>query len=318
MAMQPLPVHVDRLISTLAQRSQFLHEAAPGPYAEPGEGSEDARIDLKLLAHRVRVALAKPGNSLARERLAGLNSPDLWAGTIQDGAARGFTVALEEALSLCQRDAKTPEEFEPSKNTLTDAKQLRRKREILIASAGTRMRFSRKRGIHLIDRKLDFNEENCIQFEDRPDCGDLDGFVTDGKTRPRIFQPDFLMPTCMIQDERHDFLELRGRLGRRANGYPCQLSFEGRKDENFLRMTLRIENRQENHRLRIRFLGVSDASLIRSEGTPGWETVQYRGRIFVAATLVRACGRLQAGERIFETPEAQCLGWIEHRFKLFS
>lgn len=314
--MQPLPAHIDRLITTLAQRSRLLQEAGPGPYAEPDEGSADARVNQKLLAHRVRTALATTTNSQAMERLAGLDSSDLWAGTVQDGTARGFMVALEETLSLCQHESDTNKDFESSENALTDAKQLRRKRDILIASAGTRMRFSRKRGVHLIDRRHDFNEENCIQFEDRTDCGDLDRFVADGKTRPRIFSPGFLTPTCLIQEERRDLLELRGRLGRRSNGFPCELTFEGRKDEDFLRMTLRIENRQENHRLRIRFLGISDASVIHSEGTPGWETVHYRGRVFAAATLVRACGHLRVDENSLATPDAQCLGWIEHRFKL--
>ena len=32
--------------------------------------------------------------------------------------------------------------------------------------------------------------------------------------------------------------------------------------------------------------------------------------------LVRAIGRLQAGDRGFATPGAQCQGWIEHRFRL--
>jgi len=315
--MQTLPAHADRLISTLAQRKQRMPEGEAGPYATPGAGSDDARVRLKLLVHRARQALSSRGTAAAEERLAGLDSPDLWAGTVQDGTARGFMVALEEAISLCTEEAVVADIADPEEDCLTDPKQLRRKREMLIASAGTRLRFSRKKGIQVIDRRRDFNEENCIQFEDRSDCGDLDHFTPKDGQRPRIFLPGFLTPVCLIQDKKRDLLELRGRLGRRADGFPCELTFEGRKDEGFLRMTLRVENRQLDHRLRIRFLGVQDQDMIGHEGTPGWEKVEHRGRVFLAATLLRACGRLRVGEEIVQVPEAQCLGWIEHRFKLF-
>ncbi|MHC5062365.1 MAG: hypothetical protein ACYTG5_00130 [Planctomycetota bacterium] len=315
--MQTLPAHADRLISTLAQRNERMHEGASGPYMQPGPGSADARVDLKLLAHRARRSLEERGTQAARERLAGLESPDLWAGTVQDGTARGFKVALEEAISLCGREEQQALEPDPEQDILTDPKQLRRKREILVASAGTRLRFSRKKGVQLIDRRLDFNQENCIQFEDRRDCGDLDQFVPEEGKRPRIFLPGFLTPARLIQNKLHDLLEIRGRLGRRFDGYPCAIVFEGRKDEDFLRMTLRVENRQLDHRLRIRFLGVRDQAMIGHAGTPGWEKIEYQGRAFMAATLVRSCGRFRAADEVIQVPEAQCLGWIEHRFKLF-
>ncbi len=315
--MQTLPAHADRLISTLAQRNARMHEGASGPYLQPGAGSGDARVDLKLLAHRARQALEKSASGEARERLAGLDSPDLWAGTIQDGTARGFKVALEEAISLCDGNNQSAVADVEAEDVLTDPKQLRRKREILVASAGTRMRFSRKKGLQLIDRRREFNQENCIQFEDRGDCGDLDQFVPEEGKRPRIFLPGFLTPTRLIQNKSLDLLEIRGRLGRRFDGYPCAIVFEGRKAEDFLRMTLRVENRQLDHRLRIRFLGIQDQSMIGHAGTPGWEKIAYQGRVFMAATLVRACGRLRVADQLVQVPEAQCLGWIEHRFKLF-
>ena len=63
----------------------------------PGPDSADARMDLKLLAHRTRKALAERWTAEAEARLAGLSSPDLWAGTVQDGTAVLRIVTIEIA-----------------------------------------------------------------------------------------------------------------------------------------------------------------------------------------------------------------------------
>jgi hypothetical protein len=47
-------------------------------------------------------------------------------------------------------------------------------REHVIAAGGARVRFSRKAGVHLIDRDADVNVEHCVGFEDRGDTGTLD------------------------------------------------------------------------------------------------------------------------------------------------
>ena len=45
--MDQLPTHPDRRAPTLAVREA----AVEGPHASPGAGSDDARVDLKLLHH---------------------------------------------------------------------------------------------------------------------------------------------------------------------------------------------------------------------------------------------------------------------------
>ncbi len=307
--------HPDRCAATLATRQQLLSTAGEGPFVVPGPGSDDSRVDLKLLLAKARGALATRGTDQARARIQALDSPDLWAGTIQDGTARGFKVALEEAISLCKPPAQEPQ-FDDLLGKDFDAKILRRKRDILVASGGSRIRFSRKGGILLVDRRFDFNEENCVIFEDRSDLGDLDGFEAKPGERPRLFSPGFLKATRLIQGPERDLLVLEGRLGRRFTGFPCQLILEGQKDESFVRMTVRVQNSHEDHRLRIRFLGKQHPNSIRHAGTPGWESVHHNGRTFVAATLVRACSGLQVGDAKIATPEAQCAGWIEHQFEL--
>ena len=113
-----------------------------------------------------------------------------------------------------------------------------------------------------------------------------------------------------------DLLVLAGRLGRRADGYPCTIRIEGRKDEGCIRIAVAVENRQHDHRLRIRFRGLPPGIAIQSEGTPAWEQVHAAGKHFVAATLVRACGRLRVGNTLIPVPDAQCVGTVEHRFIL--
>ncbi len=309
--------HPDRIAETLAQRDLLLRDFSPSTEVTqlPGAGSADARVDLKLHWHAVQQALRERGTAAARDHLAGLEAPDLLAGTVQDGTARGLLARLEEAISLCDPAPAQPS-FDETNATRFEPRILRRKRDILVASAGARLRFSRKGGMLFVDRKRGVHREDCIRFEDRRDVGCLDGFVPVEGERPRLFSPGFLQPSDLVQGELRDLLVLRGRLGRRPDGYPCELRIEGRKAEDFLRLTVRIHNDRNDHRLRIRFLGVDDPSEVQHAGTPGFERVHYRGRSFVAATLVRAIGRLAVGENHVATPMAQCFGWIEHHFRL--
>ncbi|MEZ5966203.1 MAG: hypothetical protein R3F56_20370 [Planctomycetota bacterium] len=309
-----LPPSPERAATTLAQRARLAPSATP-PFQHPGPGSADARVDLKLAAWRAwRAAAAKSGEA-ARERLAGLDTPDLAAGTIQDGTARGLAVAYEEALSLCPETPAEPDPFDDPLTRVLEGKELRKQREFLVESGGARVRFSRKGGVHLIVRDADLNVEHCVAFEDRADLGTLDGFVAKDDERARLFSPTFLRPVQMLKHARADRLTLHGRLGRRPTGFPCELLLEGRRDETTVRMVVRIHNQLSDHRLRVRFLGVPRAA-IASEGTPGFEEVTVGHRRFVAATLVRACGRLRVGDRLVEVPGAQVQGWIEHRFRL--
>lgn len=312
-----MPPHPDRRAATLAQCANLAERSGPGPFQPPGPGSADARIDLKLLAYEANRALTRRGTEAAVRRIADLRGPDLWAGTIQDGTARGFMVALEEAIDLCEPPAEEPD-LDRDADRVFEGKVLRRKRDILIASAGARIRFGRRTGVLLVDRDRGLHTENCIRFEDRRDTGHLDSFCPADGERPRIFSPAFLQPVSLCQGELRDNLILEGSLGRGPTGYPCRVTLEGRKDERCIRLTVAIDNRHPDHRLRIRFLGFPDPAYIAHHCTAVWSTVREKGRGFLAATLVRACGRLLVGEDFVPTPAAQCRGWIEHRFTLGS
>lgn len=312
MADDALPSHPDRVAPTLAVRARLLARSV-GPFAAPGPGSADARVDLKLLAHATARALASRGTDAARARLAGLDTPDLLAGTLQDGTARGLASAYEDALSLCTQ---APGETPPTWDEVVEGRDLRRRREVLVASGCARVRFSRKGGILFVDREHDVHEENCIWFEDRTDCGDLDGFRALDGERARLFNPGFLAPRRLWTSAATTRLELAGRLGRRPSGHPCELTLEGRSDEPFVRVVVRLLNQHDDHRLRVRFLGCTEPGAIGHDGTPGWEAIAMNRHRFVAATLVRACGRLRIDDRTIAVPGAQCRGWIEHRFRL--
>ncbi|HLU38144.1 MAG TPA: hypothetical protein VK081_02090, partial [Planctomycetota bacterium] len=248
-------------------------------------------------------------------RLEGLDTPDLLAGTVQDGTARGLALAYEEALSLCRPAAPEADPLADPLTKVFEGRELRRQREHTIESGGAKVRFSRKGGITLIDRASELMVEHCVAFEDRTDEGTLDGFVPREGERPRLFSPAFLQPVQALHGAAGDRLVLRGRLGRGPRGFPCEIVLEGRRAERTVRMTVRIENRLADHRLRIRFLSVPRA-LIAAEGTPGFEEVLAGHRRFVAATLVRACGKLLVGDEVVAVPGAQVQGWIEHRFRL--
>jgi hypothetical protein len=322
-----LAPHPDRLAQNLAHRKILLEQGVPKEVKLPGQGSGDARMDLKLLAERTRRALRERWTAEAEARLAGLSTPDLWAGTVQDGTARGFKVALEEALSLCAPEPREEEgEVEPEAD-LVEGKDLARRRDILVASGGARVRFGPKTGILFVDRQRNIHQEDCIRFEDQTDTGSLDMFVPQVGKRPRLFSPAFLEPVQLLHSRTKDQLVLTGRLGRRQRGYPCTLRIVGRKNEPGIRLTVTIHNQHQDHRLRIRFLGFPQAEYLglsklstESPGIPSWETpyeeVHAQGRTFFAATLVRACGRLEVGEDVVPVPDAQCLCQITHEFAI--
>ena len=320
-----LAPHPDRLAQNLAHRKNLLEQGVPKEVILPGPGSADARMDLKLLAHRTRRALEERWTAEAEARLAGLSTPDLWAGTVQDGTARGFRVALEEALSLCAPSApptatdNDEDDPEPDADIL-EGKDLARRHDILVASGGARIRFGRKTGILFVDRQRDIHQQDCVRFEDQTDVGCLDGFVPKEGERPRLFSPGFLKPTRLLHSRTRDELLLAGRLGRRRHGYPCELRFLGRKHEPGIRLTVTIRNQHPNHRLRIRFLGFPQPQYLGlsmdSPDFPPWERVHAQGRTFLAATLLRACGRLKVGDDYVMVPEAQCLCQITHEFAI--
>lgn len=310
--MNPDPSHSDRNARTLAQRD-------PTASASEASPSGDARVDLQLLWFEADRALATRGTAAARAWLADYQTPDLRAGTIQDGAARGMMARLEEAISLCKpapdSDAQPADDADYESAPII-GKDLRRRREILVASAGTRIRFSRKGGIHIIDRERDVNVETCVWFDDHPDVGCLDEFVPQPDIKARVFSPAFLKPTALVQSKALDHLRLEGRLGRGSAGFPCILDLTGAKNEPGVRIRVRIENRHRNHRLRIRFRGLAQTDLLTARGTPGMRDVEHRSGGFRTATLLRACGKLRVDERWIETPGAQSIGWIEHTFGL--
>jgi hypothetical protein len=270
-------------------------------------------MDLKLLAHRCRQALAARGTDAARARLAGLEGADLWAGTVQDATARGFMVALEEAISLCRPEPSPP--TRPTPESTIVGKELRRRRDILVASGGARVRFSRKDGVHFIERDLGINERACLVFEDRRDLGTLDGYEPDPAERPRLLSPAYLAPASLEEAAGWTRLSLRGRLGRGSRGFPCRIAIEGDARESAVRLEIAVENRVPDHRLRIRLLGLP-SEIVHAGGMPPLLEVAAHGKRFLAGTIVRACGRLAVGDRMVAVPGAQCLGWIVHELAL--
>ncbi len=283
----------------------------------PGRGSHDCRIDLKLLEWR---ALRAAGRSeKARRRLDQFDPmlrPDLWSGTVQDGTARGFMNALEETLSLAPvEDAwpKPPED--PLRVQTFEGKALRKKKDIAVESGGARIRFSRKEGVLFVDRTAGINSPNCVRFEARKDLGTLDAFVGDEAERPRLFSAQFLQPVRHVTGAGYSDLVLQGRLGRTQAGFDCTLRFVASHDEPFVRMRVTIDNRQENHRLRVRFLGVP-SPLLHHDCADVHDEVQNGSGGFVAFTLVRACGTLLVNGSPVAVPAAQCRGIVEHDFRL--
>ncbi len=306
--------HPDRAAATLANLVA-TPTGADATYEPPGAGAADCRIDLKLLQWHAERALANSAASrthllpFARDA-----HPDLWAGTVQDGTARGFAARLEEAIALAS-PLPAAAALDPAAARTTQGRELRKKKDLLVASGGARVRFTRKEGLLFVDREAGLHSSNCLRFEARADRGSLDGFAPVADERPRLFSAQFLQPQRYVETADGQELVLAGRLGRSAAGWDVEITLRGRVDESGVRLTLRLDNRQRDVRLRARFLGLPLAA-IAHECTPVHEVVANDGGGFVAFTLVRATGTLRVDGKPVATPGAQCLGRLEHHFVL--
>ncbi|MCB9877897.1 MAG: hypothetical protein H6835_09875 [Planctomycetes bacterium] len=288
--------------------------------AAPGAGSADARIDQKQLQWLALRAAARA--TAAREHLAPLapeEHPDLWAGTVRDGVARGFAVRLEEAIALAGETdaASTPASFaalDDDTCALTTGKQLRRRKDVLIASGGARARFTRKGGLLFVDREHEAHSENCLWFEARRDHGDLDGFVAAPDERARLFSAQFLQPVALREAKHATELVLEGRLGRGPIGWPCRLTLRGAAEERSLRVSIALGIGPIGWRLRTRVLGVAP-ELVQHRCTPVRELVRNDRGGFVADTLVRSCAALRVDDELVEVPDAACQRPLTHDFR---
>lgn len=307
--------HPDRRLVVLGPVQRAL-AADPGRQP-PAPGAADCRIDLKLLQWRALQAATR--SPVARTKLQAwdqLLRPDLWAGTVQDGVARGFAVALEEVIAAAPpAPIDPPPPDDPVRMQTFTGSALRKKKDLLVDSGGARVRFSRKEGVLLVDRRAGVTSPNCLRFEARADHGTLDGFRGDERERPRLFSAQFLQPLRYTTGAGYSELVLDGRLGRRPDGFACRLVLTGRADEHQVRLSIRIDNRHQDHRLRARFLGVP-APLIEHHCTDVGERIDNDAGGFCAFTLVRACGRLLVDGAAVPVPAAQCPGVIEHEFRL--
>jgi len=315
--MSVLPMsHPDRAAATLANLPDSNPTSAG--FALPGDGAADCRIDGKLLQWRALLAMAASPRSrehllpFARER-----HPDLWAGTVQDGVARGFCARLEEAIALAPASPPAPSLAAVAGAKVFAGKELRKKKDLLVASGGSRIRFSRKEGLLFVDREAGVNSGNCLRFESRCDLGTLDGFAAAADERPRLYSAQFLQPRHYVETTAGQQLSLAGRLGRGPIGWDAEVDLLGLADEPCVRLRIRIDNRQRGHRLRARFLGIP-APAIAHECTPVCEVVANDAGGFVAFTLVRAVETLLVHGQPVPVPGASCQGTIEHTFRLGS
>ncbi|MBZ0153828.1 MAG: hypothetical protein K8J09_20050 [Planctomycetes bacterium] len=314
------PSHPDRAAATLANVAAVA-AGRTAPFCAPSTGADDCRIDLKLLVWRARQAMVR--SAAARAHLAPFAveaHPDLWAGTVQDGVARGFASRLEEAIALAGAEpapvAGAAAATTEANARVTTGKELRRRKDLLVKSGGARVRFTRKEGLLFVDRDDGLHSANCLRFEARDDRGTLDCFVP-GDDRPRLFSAQFLAPVRYIEGQDHQELVLAGRLGRGANGFGCRLTLRGDAAATTVELRLTIDNRQLDTRLRARFLGLPMA-VIHHDCTPVSEAVDGDHGGFVACTLLRANGRLLVDGHPIVVPGAQCQGVIEHVFRLGS
>lgn len=310
--------HPDRVAATLANLADARATRNGMPFAPHGAGAADCRIDLKLLQWRAIAAAQRAGR--AKAHLMPFDSklhPELWAGTVQDGVARGFAAALEEAIALAPAEPPFALPDDPLHTRVFEGKELRKKKDLLVASGGPRVRFSRKEGLLFVDRESGVHSVNCLRFEARRDLGTLDGFLGDESERPRLHSAQFLPPRRYVQRPGFAQLELKGRLGRGPIGWDCEIVITGLEAEPQLRLVVRLENRLSGWRLRVRFLGLQPAA-IEHECMPVREVVQHSGGSFVAYTLVRACERLLVDGQTVAVRGAACLGTIEHHFRLGS
>jgi hypothetical protein len=193
---------------------------------------------------------------------------------------------------------------------------LRRLRDVAIASGGSRIRWTRREGLALIDRAAGLHAPSFLWFENRRDAGDLDGFRPARDDRPRRYVVPSLHPQAFAQDgDGGSELLLAGRLGRGRYGFPIRMRIVGRPDRDRVLIELAVFNDHDDHRLRARFLGLTAAACVSTEGSPPVVETVSGGRIEHAMTLVRACTRLRIDEppRTIPVPGAACRGWIVHR-----
>ncbi len=308
--------HPDRVAATLANLTDVRATRAGALFASPGEGAHDCRVDLKLLQWRALAAAERSARARARlTAFAAKEHPDVWAGTVQDGTARGFAAMLEEAIALAPAVPLPALPDDPVLTRVFAGKELKKKKDLLVASGGARVRFSKKQGLLFVEREGGVHSANCLRFEARRDLGTLDGFVGDEGERPRLFSAQFLQPQRYVQSPGWSELVLAGRIGRGPIGWNCELVLTGVEADPTLQMTLRLDNRIAGWRLRVRFLGIDSAAIVH-ECMPVREVVQSDAGGFVAFTLVRACGVLLVDGKPVAVPGAQCQGLIVHSFRL--
>lgn len=312
--MPELRPHPDRLATMLADCAV---PPPPGPYAPPGPDARDARIDLKLWIARFQTAAARsPAAAAHLASFPATEHPDLWAGAVPDLVAKAFAVRLEEAVALAgPPPAADLSPFDPLHDQQFNGRELRKKKDLLVASASARVRFSRKEGLLCVARDDAVHSVNCLWFEARRDLGSVDRFVPDPAERPRLFSAQFLQPQRYEVGGQRTRLLLAGRLGRGPIGWPCELELTASPSHAGVVLRLTIEHRHPGWRLRARFLGLP-ANLLRHQCTDVAEPVASDGGSFVACTLVRSCGFLDVGERRLAVPGAQCLGRLEHQFTI--
>jgi hypothetical protein len=314
MSSRPLS-HPDRVARTLAELPA-ASAARGGEFAPPGVGARDCRIDLKLLQWRALAAMAQ--SEKARAHLAPwplATHPDLWAGAVQDGTARGFAVRLEEAIALALPTPTSPTPtLPPTAARPVTGKDLRKRKDLLIQSGGARVRFSRKEGLLFVDRDGGQHSRNCLWFEARTCLGTLDEFAP-ADERPRLFSAQFLAAQSFTEAATSRELVLAGRLGRGPVGFPITIVVRGDDAERCIQLRLLLEPRQPGWRLRARFLGLPRTA-IRHECTPVDEVVANAAGGFVAFTLVRANARLRVDDGILDVPGAAMPGPLEHVFWL--
>jgi hypothetical protein len=314
----PSTSHPDRVAATLANLPDARRSRGDGPFALPGDGARDCRIDLKLLLHRAERAAAVSPRAAARlaawPRAA---HPDLWAGTVQDGTARGFAAALEEAIALADPAPAAPPAAAAAPHAVQRfvGKELRKKKDLLVATGGARVRFSRKEGLLFVERGESVHSSNCLRFEARRDVGTLDAFAGDDGERPRLYSAQFLQPQEYVVGAGHAELRLQGRIGRGPVGWDCSVVVRGDDAETTVRVRVQIDNRQPGWRLRARFLGLPLAA-VEHACTDVRDVVQNDAGGFVAFTLVRACGTLLVDGAPVAVPGAQCPGPLVHEFRL--
>ncbi len=305
--------HPDRHAATLVQLVDGPTTAA---HRAPGPGARDCRIDQKLLLWRACRASARSDAARAHlDRWPQNEHPDLWAGTVRDGVARGFSAALEEAISLAA-DEDGPDPFViPPAAQVTTGKDLRRRRDVLIASGGSRCRFARKTGLLFVDREGGVQSANCLRFEARRDLGSLDDFEPDAAERPRLFSAQFLQPELLAETPDATLLRLVGRLGRGPVGWRCAVSVLGRRIDDAVRLRIELLDGEAGWRLRARFLGLPSDAVTHHCTDVREEVVGAQGR-FLAFTLLRACGVLHVDGQPVAVPDAARPWPLVHDFEL--